>query len=237
MVNEESLELDLPIPTDRSEKLDALFAALAKAQSEFTPAPKNCTNTYFNSSYADLESIVGVSRPALTKNGLAVIQLPGSLPNGKIVLKTMICHSSGQWLSSCYPILPIKMDPQIVGATFTYARRYDYSSVTGVVVEDDDGEQAHGRKSGATKDTQANKEAPKAPAPQSNLNDNPGEYVVSFGKKYMGKQLKDIPTLELESYCNWVLSENEKKGHARADLSDQVQEFLHYAEKLIYGRG
>jgi hypothetical protein len=128
----------------KSENLQELFAALSKAQAEIKTAGLNAENPFFKSQYADLAEIVKASRPALTKNGLAVIQQ--ILPNedGQNILHTILGHSSGQWIESRMRILPSKPDIQSLGSYITYLRRYAYASIIGVVVanEDDDAEVA-----------------------------------------------------------------------------------------------
>jgi hypothetical protein len=128
----------------RVENLNELFAALAKAQSEMQIAALDSENPYFKSKYADLASIVKASRPALTKNGLSVIQQ--ILPNddGQNILHTILCHSSGQWIESRMRILPAKPDVQSLISYVTYIRRAAYAALIGVVTgdEDDDGESA-----------------------------------------------------------------------------------------------
>src|SRR5258706_10071175 len=60
--------------TFRSEDINELATALAKAQGEYTIAGLNRQNPYFKSKYADLASVVNAARPALTKYGLSVVQ-------------------------------------------------------------------------------------------------------------------------------------------------------------------
>jgi hypothetical protein len=132
-----------PIAPSKADSLNELFAALAKAQSEMKTASLDSENPYFKSKYADLASIVNASRPALTKNGLSVIQQ--ILPNddGQNILHTILCHSSGQWIESRMRILPSKPDVQSLISYVTYIRRAAYASLIGVVTgDDDDGEQA-----------------------------------------------------------------------------------------------
>lgn len=128
----------------RSDDLQELFAALAKAQSEMQTAGLKSENPYFKSKYADMAEIVRVSRPALTKNGLAVIQQ--ILPNedGQNILHTLLAHSSGQWIESRMRILPSKPDVQSLASYITYLRRYSYAALCGIVAshEDDDAEVA-----------------------------------------------------------------------------------------------
>lgn len=131
-----------PIVPTKSESLKELFTALAKAQAEMKAAGLNSENPYFKSKYADLEEIVTASRPALSKNGLSVIQQ--ILPNddGQNILHTILAHNSGEWIESRMRILPSKPDVQSLASYITYIRRYSYAAIVGVVVggEDDDGE-------------------------------------------------------------------------------------------------
>ena len=128
----------------RSESLNELFAALAKSQAEMKTAGLNAQNPYFKSAYADLAEIVRVSRPALTKNGLSVIQQIMPNDDGQNILHTILAHSSGQWIETRMRILPSKPDVQSLASYITYLRRYSYAAIVGVVSadEDDDGEVA-----------------------------------------------------------------------------------------------
>ena len=64
----------------------------------------------------------------------------------------------------------------------------------------------------------------------SNLTE-PGDYLVSFGRKYKGKKLKEIPKPEIESYIKWLESSADKQG---TPVSRQVQ-FLKEAYRRLYG--
>lgn len=126
----------------RSKDVSELFAALSKAQAEMQPALLSAENPYFKSRYADLTSLVQASRPALTKNGLAVIQQILPDDNGSMVMHTLLTHSSGQYITSRMRIIPPKSDIQSLGSHITYLRRFSYASIVGIVTqdEDDDGE-------------------------------------------------------------------------------------------------
>lgn len=126
-----------------SSELNELYTALAKAQLEMEIAKTDSSNPFFKSKYADLASVVKASRPFLAKNGLGVSQFPRETSEGS-VLHTRLCHSSGQWLESQMALKPLKADPQTLGSTLTYLKRYMYASLVGVVAsdEDDDGETA-----------------------------------------------------------------------------------------------
>ena len=97
---------------------------------------------FFKSKYADLTEMVRVSRPALTNNGLSIVQQLTTKEDGTY-LSTVLCHASGEWIESNIKIVPPKNDVQTLGSYITYLRRYSYSALIGVCTsedEDDDGE-------------------------------------------------------------------------------------------------
>lgn len=128
----------------RSAEIKDLCAALSKAQGEIEIAGLNKENPYFKSRYADMAEIVRVSRPALSKNGLSVMQQILTNEDGQSILHTLLCHSTGQWMESQMRIIPPKNDIQSLSSYVTYLKRISYAALIGVVVgnEDDDGEVA-----------------------------------------------------------------------------------------------
>ena len=127
---------------EASEQLDQLATALNKAQAVIPGAKKDSQNPHFRSTFADLASVWGACREALTNEGLSVAQMFEPAPDGHLMLRTTLLHSSGQWLSGvCLMPLP-KADPQGYGSAATYARRYGLAAMVGVVPEDDDGNAA-----------------------------------------------------------------------------------------------
>lgn len=123
-------------------ELNELAAALVAAQGEFAAIPKTADNPFFKSKYAPLEAVVEVTQPILAKHGLAVAQFPTVL-DGELALRTVLMHSSGQSMSDTMWLCAAKRDPQGQGAAITYARRFAYMAVLGLVADaDDDGNQA-----------------------------------------------------------------------------------------------
>lgn len=59
---------------------------------------------------------------------------------------------------------------------------------------------------------------------------DPGDYMISFGRKYKGKKLKEIPKSEIESYIGWLEASADKQG---TPVSRQVQ-FLKQAYSRFY---
>jgi len=162
--------------TNKSDSVKDLFAALAKAQSEIKSAMPTCENPYFKSKYADLNEMIKASRPALTNNNLAVVQLITSNNKGQQVLQSILGHASGEWICSEMIITPPKTDIQSLGSYITYLRRYSYAALVGVAVadEDDDGNAAV-----AAQNKQPNKES----LTQDQIN-------------YLKEELEDYPDIQ-----------------------------------------
>ena len=122
-----------------SESIDAIAAALSKAQGAMTPAVKDSENPHFHSKFASLAANVEAARPHLAVNGLSVIQ-EATGAEGCVAVATRILHASGQWIQFQPLIVPVsKADAQGVGSATTYLRRYSLASACGVAQEDDDG--------------------------------------------------------------------------------------------------
>jgi len=130
-----------PCDTTMTADIGKLALALSKAQGEITGALKDSTNPFFKSNYADLGNILAACREPLSKNELAVIQTTEPDAMGVVVISTLV-HSSGQWIRGRLRMTPVKNDPQGIGSTLTYARRYSYAAIVGVAQVDDDGNTA-----------------------------------------------------------------------------------------------
>jgi len=122
-----------------------LYEALAKAQGAMQNASLNKVNPHFKSKYADLAAIRDATVPALSANGLAIIQYT-EFDNGQLILKTRLVHASGQYIESCYPIMAPLGDHHKMGSAMTYAKRYSWAAVCAISAdEDDDGNAAQGK--------------------------------------------------------------------------------------------
>ena len=85
---------------------------MISVQQALTPALKNATNTFTNSSYATLKSVMDVCRETLLQNGIWLTQYPVPVETGHLGLVTKIIHAAtGQWQSSLI-VMPLpKSDP------------------------------------------------------------------------------------------------------------------------------
>jgi hypothetical protein len=79
-------------------------------------------------------------RKALRGHEIATVQTTAiDKEAGLIRLTTTLAHSSGEWLSSEWPVCPISETaaPRRTGAALTYARRYALFALVGIAGEDD----------------------------------------------------------------------------------------------------
>lgn len=122
----------------KSEQINELATALAKARGKFSEVKKSSNNPFFKSKYADLAVIIEATYKSLSENGLSVMQFPGEVNEGTVQIVTMLLHSSGQWVSE-ETMMPVsKNDAQGVGSALTYGRRYALQSLLNVAAEEDD---------------------------------------------------------------------------------------------------
>jgi ERF superfamily len=132
-----------------SESIGLIAGALAKAQIELTNPEKSLTATIRSPfpregdktfRYASLSSGLDMVRKSLGRHEIATIQTTAiDKEAGLIHLTTVLAHSSGEWMSSDWPVCPISETnaPHRMGAALTYARRYALFTLVGIAGEDD----------------------------------------------------------------------------------------------------
>src|SRR2546430_10533538 len=132
-----------------SDAIGNISAALAKAQAELTnpekslvatirsPFPRESDRTF---RYAPLSSGLEIVRKSLGRHEIATVQTT-SIDEGAglIRLTTTLAHSSGEWVSSDWPVCAVSETsaPHRMGAALTYARRYALFTLVGIAGEDD----------------------------------------------------------------------------------------------------
>lgn len=144
---EQSLQ-KLTIPTQaalrkrESDDTKELYKALALAQKNFKPLVKTGYIEARRSSYAKITDLVDAAWAALASQGLVVSTYSLTYPDGLASLVTRLVHApSGQYTESELPLLNSSKE-QERGSSITYAWRYTYAPLIGVVDNscDDDGE-------------------------------------------------------------------------------------------------
>ena len=123
--------------------MENLAKALSKAQAEFTTVPQSGFNPHFKNKFSTLEDCINMTRPILSKHGLAISQMPNTI-DGQYVLTTILMHESGESIVSNQPVVSMKQDPQSLGSALSYCRRYSLTGVLSLASGDfeDDGNAA-----------------------------------------------------------------------------------------------
>jgi hypothetical protein len=131
-----------------SESVAAIATALAKAQTELSNPEKAMIGTVYNNRsdspqsfrYASLSSGLDIIRKSLGGQQIAIAQTTDiDRANGMVNLTTVLLHTSGEWISSHWPVCQISETsaPRRMGAALTYARRYALFTMVGIAGEDD----------------------------------------------------------------------------------------------------
>ena len=132
-----------------SESIGAIAAALAKAQTELSNPEKSLIATIRSPlvregdrtfRYAPLSSGLDIVRKSLGRHEIAIVQTTTIDGEARLIrLTTVLAHSSGEWVSSDWPVCPIAetASPHRMGAALTYARRYALFTLVGIAGEDD----------------------------------------------------------------------------------------------------
>src|ERR1700694_1494492 len=131
-----------------SENVAAIATALAKAQTELSNPEKAMIGTIYNARsdsqqsfrYASLSSGLDIVRKVLGGQQIAVTQTTDiDRDNGSVNLTTLLLHTSGEWISSDWPVCQLSETsaPRRMGAALTYARRYALFTIVGIAGEDD----------------------------------------------------------------------------------------------------
>jgi len=127
-----------------SETIGKIAGALAKAQAELENPEKSLTATIPSVfpreesrtfRYASLASGLEIVRKCLSRHEIATVQATAiDCDSGLIRLSTTLLHSSGEWVSSDWPVCPVSemAAPHRMGTALTYARRYALFTLVGI---------------------------------------------------------------------------------------------------------
>src|SRR5579862_1800565 len=132
-----------------SSSIANLAAALAKAQIALVNPEKSLVATIRQGGpsgteqtfrYAPLSNGLEIVRKTLGEHEIATVQTTAIDQGAGIVnLTTVLAHSSGEWISSDWPVCALSETaaPRRMGAALTYARRYALFTLVGITGEDD----------------------------------------------------------------------------------------------------
>ena len=222
-----------------SQQINELATALAKARAEFTEIKKNREAQIGNQKYkyAEFDALLEATTPALSKHGLFFTQ-DTTLEDGALILRSMLMHSSGQWMETggC----PIYVDHedqrgnamQQLGKSHTYARRYDAGAILGVCPESDS-DAAGGPESGAVSKPSAKGKAQKSdkdPAEFCTYGKNSGTAWASMSDPQLRFYAEDKREIDPNALAVWNarngnLMENEtqnSQAHSADEFDDEI---------------
>src|SRR5829696_3871532 len=132
-----------------SETIGNIAGGLAKAQIELVNPEKSLTaiiQSPFSREgdrsfrYASLSSGLDIVRKCLGQHEIATVQTTAiDKEAGLVSLTTLLAHSSGEWMSSDWPVCAVSETaaPHRMGAALTYARRYALFTLVGIAGQDD----------------------------------------------------------------------------------------------------
>jgi hypothetical protein len=142
-----------------------LYAALLNAKQNIKPPAKNAKAMYGR--YADLDSVLTAVEAPLAAEGLLLTH-SGVIIDGSPVVRTTLVHvPTAQSIHCDIPMVAKDPnDPQKLGGSITYARRYGITALLSIVADDDDdGNTAAGKaRDGNPKPQEQAKSQPKAAA-------------------------------------------------------------------------
>lgn len=170
----------------QSEHIGQLATALAAAQGTLTLPKKNREvkiktqgQGEYKFEYTTLDAMIEHVRDILTTNGLWFVQTTEVIEGGNI-LRTMLTHSSGEWIAGTMRIPPANR-MQETGSALTYLRRYALAALLGIASEEDDDANTM---DGNSVETKKDKELP-----------NPKTEATNWAKDAEAR-LKDFKTLD-----------------------------------------
>lgn len=200
--------------------------SMAKVQGGLKGAFKDQKNPFHNSKYANLESVIGVSKELLAENGFSFSQTP--CPTGDHLITT-VRHVSGAFTTGSFPLNTMKdkkgqLTPQTYLSSITYARRGALASVIGIHQTDDDGNEAS-KVSEAEKNDETNNKKDLSPitAPERKSD---AERITDMARDVMdeGKpKLSDSKVKTLKSRMNKLTKTKQKEFEKNLGITQIAQ--------------
>ena len=200
--------------------------AFIKAQSEMGSAIKNAKNPFLKNNYADINAIQEAVHPVFHANGFMITQ-EGSADEFGQYVETKLTHTTGQSFSSKVYLEFKKSDMQSLGGAITYARRYGLVSLTGIPVEDDDGNSANGSKHMKVKQAVSQSQKNRKPQDQQKL--------LERGEK-LTRALKSCTADQLLGFATEAGDLIEKIREFDSDAADNLDQ-IYYEREAELGLG
>jgi len=121
-------------------KEQSINEKLFNLQQEIGTISKDASNPFYKSKYFDINSLIKQLQPLLKKNRLLLMQ---PIEEDMVMTKIMCLDNETGVVSGLR--LPQLTDPQKIGSTITYYRRYTLASLLALESVDDDANIASGK--------------------------------------------------------------------------------------------
>lgn len=122
----------------QSDSIKNLATALCKFQHDVRFVPMDSEG--YGYSYASLAAVIEAAMEPLFKHGLSVAQFPHSI-GSRIGILSYLMHTSGEYIAHGFvftlPEVVGSNAAQKGGSAITYARRYAFCSILGLVADED----------------------------------------------------------------------------------------------------
>lgn len=210
--------IDLNISSKETNKV---MSAIEAIQDELVGIQKSGKNPHFKNTYATLNNTIVHLKPHLRDKGLSVLQTITVIGGTSYLVCRITHHESGQWVQGFFDLSNKNKDPQQLGSSISYMRRYSYFTMFGLLAADDDAELAVGRikdDGSVAVDTSPKLDATRYKKLLSTLNDLgyadialPALFERVLGRK-VGNKLNSIQLTEVESLEIWSYAKQNAKG-------------------------
>ncbi len=195
-----------------------LFTALSAVVDDLSSVRKDGDS--YSGKYATMSAILEIVNPALRAHGLSICHTVERV-NDRECLKSLLCHSSGEYIVSRIPLILNKNDMQGLGSAITYARRYATQSLLNLAIadHDDDGDSNTVKNSKNKKQNATAKYTTRSiPKPKlinkSQLKEiettlcDDDELLHKILKWLKIEELSQLPASRYESCVNWILNQH-----------------------------
>lgn len=114
-----------------------IYSAIADFREKVSAVKKDTKNSFYNSKYADLPSILEAIKQPLQESKLSLHHKIIRYEDNTFALQSILAHTeSGETEISEFPLFGTKA--QEFGSSETYARRYNINALLDIPTEDDD---------------------------------------------------------------------------------------------------
>lgn len=193
------------------------ITALALAQSQMKTPHKDAVNPHYGNRYASLKSCINSIKPALNKNGFALVQSAGRDDLGDFI-QTTFEHTSGGLFKSKFYLSPDKKGMQGMGSAATYAKRYGLLGLAGVEPDEETDDDATAAK---VDEEKAHDDAVRAE--RDEIPDRPSDRDLRiWGDRIKEDIEKAIETWQLKKLTKDWAKEFEAIKKYGGDLSDEI---------------